>query len=280
MMRAIDWFAQFIGADGLLTIPEVFGWETGGTPDRPAKTVWNFIDWQGDVQLKGEAARLTINCQYYGALATAAELAESAGRAGDAARWRSARESLAAPLLAAVTGGGAGFEHVAAYAALTKLAPQLASSVAANALAGRMQSDFLYLWFALKSIEDSPAALMRGLRDAMAPAIRDGFGTVLETRGTLTQPTTALCQGVGACGGYFLNRIVAGLQPSPRRQRQVLVRPWLDEVEWVEAVTPVADGDIAISLRRRKSGIDGEIRLPSGWDWHSDGPAGLTIRSR
>ena len=268
--RALVWFEPFIGTDGTLTIPEVFGWASGGTPDKPAETLWNFIDWQGvDGQLKGEPARLSLNAIYHQALNTGAWIQDKAGQVVLAAALRARQDRMTMALHTVFQQGapGIGQEHVLVFATLAGLIRGRMGLVAERILNGRIESDLLSMWFTLKALEQERhgEAVVRAIRDVLGPIVATGFQTLFETRRALEHPSHAVCQGASAFSGYFLPRIVTGILPSSRKDRTIVLDPHPGIIEWAEAALPVADGIINVSMKKDGRRILMTCRLPAGW---------------
>ncbi len=263
--RALAWFEPFIGKDGTLTMPEIFG----GTPDQPAETRWNFIDWQGvNDQLKGEPARLALNAIYHQALNTGAWIQDQAGKVEAAAVLRTRQDRMAVALRTVFQQDplNAGQEHVLAFATLAGLIQGRMGSVAERILMGHIESD-MFMWFTLKALEQDGygEAVVRAIRDVLDPMVATGWLTLFETRRALENPSRAVCQGVSALPGYFLPRIVTGIRPSSRANRTVVLDPHPGAIEWAEATAPVADGVINVSMKKDGRRILMTCRLPDGW---------------
>lgn len=67
----------------------------------------------------------------------------------------------------------------------------------------------------------------------------------------------SLCHGWASAPTYWLSRYVLGVYPSSSGCREVIIRPFLGDLDWVEGTFPTPYGDIEI---RHEKGNDGKIK--------------------
>jgi len=262
---ALDWFTLHEQDEGLLTVQEKWGW--GGAP---GGVLWNFIDWQGvEGQLRGEEARLVLNCLYYRALDTAARIMKLGGNDRLASHYAEKRRKLRGPLTAILgdlTNAAAQSEQVLAYATGAGLVAGRMGAVAERAGTEQCTTD-LFCFFLLEALEreGQDDAVVAFIHNVLGRMLDDGGTTFHEIRQAREIPSRALCQGVGGFPGYWLARSVVGVRDVRLADRTVVFRPHLGYLDWVEATVPCADGDITISLSRDTANSPAAITVPDGW---------------
>jgi len=271
MATALEWYRQWQAPDGLLTIEERFGW-----CGAPGGVIWNFLDWQGiDGEVKGDAARWTINAIYHQALGTAAGFMAALGRTVAAEHYRSLREALGTAMRAAFGSAeapGSTSEHALAYLTLAGIISGQMGTVAAAVETGAFHTDMLYLHFTLDALlrEGYDEAVISALRQTLGVMSIEGTGTVYETRSARLNPQHALCQGVGALAGYFLPRVLAGVRPDYVR-KEVLLSPHPLDLRWISTTVPVPGGEIHAELTREGDALRVMIEAPDGWQVKAEG---------
>ncbi len=257
IVDALAWFEPMLGQDHLLTVEERWGWEGA-----PGGVLWNFIDWQVDeVQLTGEAARLTLNGLYAMALRTAAALLRQVGREEDAQHCDARYRELAPALTDALA--DAPGEHALVAASLGGIDCDL-EPVARAAKEHRAISDVMYLFLTVKALVGKgwSAAAMTLINDTFAPMMEAGHTTFWEARHIPDGSSRAFCQGIGGLPVYWLPRLVGGIRDISARHRTVTLAAPLHRIAHAHLRLPCADGEIDMMLR------DGQIvecHLPPEW---------------
>ena len=264
--RAIEWFFRLEGQDGLLSVKEKLGWAGA-----PGGVLWNFIDWQGiDGQLRGEEARLTLNCIYCAALQTAARIMRAVGNTDSSCAYHKRRERIAGTLCSLLSDPASvasRSEHVIVYATLAGLVRERMKAIAESAAAGTTKSDMIYMFFTLKALEQEghDSAVLSLVRRIFGGMLDEGATTFSEATHARLNPGQALCQGYGGVAGYFLPRIVTGIREIRPREKTLVVRPRPEGVEWARSTVQCPDGEIAVSVQSGSGGCETRTSVPNGW---------------
>jgi hypothetical protein len=207
IINALEWFEHFETKDGRLEIKEIFDY-TGG---KASEVVWNYIDWQGgDGQLKGEDAKLTLDCIYCFVLDSASHILERESPA-EAKLCREKNIKLKNSLNKILKNELNVCEHALCAGFLAGAIDNI-DGIARKVKDGSFESDMLFMFFFLKALEkaDKVEELLIAIKSVFGEMLEDGTSTFYESRYALKAKSRALCQGVGAVPGYFLMRIFRG----------------------------------------------------------------------
>jgi hypothetical protein len=279
----LDWYAKYIGADGLI----------GSTPG------WGFIDWRpGLSEDPGERTSTTANAcivtlMYIGALQQSADLERALGdrsRAeSDAAQ--AAREAAAVQnqcwsaergLYANAPDKSAFSQHANALAVLYDVAPKSQQQAILDRITvrnggidpppGVTGTTFYFSFYLARALEH--AGLADRYPDLLATwrkLLAHNFTTWPET----PDPSRSDSHAWSAHPTADLLGLVAGIQPAAPGYAKVRVAPHLGELTDLEAAAPHPNGLVEARYHRRGRVLSATIKLPAGtagvfeWGGHS-----------
>lgn len=265
IIDALEWFENFETQDGRLEVREIFDY-TGG---KASEVVWNYIDWQGvDGQLKGEDAKLTLDCIYCSVLESASCILEKENPVvSQRCKEKSAR--LKSSLEETFKNESNICEHALCAGFLAGVINNM-DSVAEKTKDASFESDILFIFFFFKALEkaDKLEELLTAIKSIFGEMLEDGSSTFYESRYALQAKSRALCQGVGAAPGYFLLRAFSGLRDIDASSKTITTaEPLADSAENTKAIIPCVGGNI-------ESGAEnGECfsKAPPNWTFRRKG---------
>ena len=267
--RALRWFEQFRGGDGLLRVEEEFHWGRPGA----GRTLWNFIEWpdgfpawQKDLLLSMQyVAMVDRMVELYGGRLPEATLEgwrDLSQRTSDAARAflsgrraeqcsRSAR-IMAAALKAGIPDG----EQRDLY--LERLARQ--------AREGTLDVQFYYLEVALRLLvaEGFCQEALAALRRVYGKMLEHGATCWFEVTDALEDPSRSLCHGWAAAPADILPAIYAGVEPALPGFAQFTIQPRTVREGTTKLETPTPHGRIRTEFTREGQEVTVRVAAPQG----------------
>ncbi len=264
----LDWMHGLLAADGLLAVPEKFDY-VWPDPD----VLWNFMDWQGiKDQVRGEPARIPLNCLYYQTLLTAAAIMKRTGQNAKAKVLEQRRHDIGRVLHGMFAKGkGLETEHALTFATLAGLVRGKLTPLADKVASGRFVTDLPGMPFLMDALvqEGHFAEALTGVRSVCERMLNEGGTTCFETREAMqAENGRAVCQGISAFAGYYMLRFLAGIQPVSYKQRKANIQPCLLNVDWLTASLPVPDGEITVRIEKSRNGPVITTNAPPGWTLH------------
>lgn len=284
VVKVLGWFIPWLDSSGLLS--QVPGWV--------------FVDWSEKLDKRGEV--LALNALFVAALGAGAKIAEGAGAASLAGRWRALASSVA-------NAADERFwdERRSAYADCrteTGLSPVVSQQANAAAIAfgvapreswdrifeyildeDRVKFTKAWRWDEERSFEAGKdvvmaqpffchflhAALARAgrmddilsnVRKRWAPMLTEGGGTFWESW-QLTEMTSR-CHAFSATPVYDLSTYVLGLKPTAPGFARFEAHPWFGDLDWAKGSMPTPAGSIFLAWRKLDSLIELEVGVPEG----------------
>jgi alpha-L-rhamnosidase len=78
------------------------------------------------------------------------------------------------------------------------------------------------------------------------------------------EPTRSDCHAWSAHPDFDLLAMVAGIEPAEAGFREIAIRPQLGALTWLKATVPLGSGNIRVSYKRKRTGMDADVTLPAG----------------
>jgi hypothetical protein len=268
----LDWYAKYVGPDGLI----------GLTPG------WGFIDWRPGLsedpaeKTSTAANRCIVTLMYIGARQQSAELERALGEPSradaDAAEARRAAAAVQAQCWSEERGlyangpdKSAFSQHANVLAVLYDVAPKAQQKAildritvrggGIDAPAGVTGSTFYFSFYLARALDHAGLAdrypeLLTTWRKLLA----QHFTTWPET----PDPSRSDSHAWSAHPTADLLSLVAGVQPAAPGFAAVRIAPHLGDLTALEAATPCPKGLVEVRYRRRGSILRATIKLPVG----------------
>lgn len=252
----LDYFAQFVNGDGLLTPP-------------PG---WNYIDWvpswrNGMPPTSAENPTAPLNLQYLLALKAMAELEAQAGEPLLETRLGVKTERLSTAIRKSfwdsklgILSDDLGHQHRSEHSqALGLIAGVLTQDEASNALKqpGLEKTTIYfthYLFEAFYALGDGDAILNR--LDLWRGLVKNGLKTTIE----MPEPTRSDCHAWGAHPIYHTYASLLGIRPTDANFSRVQINPALSSLKELSGTLVTPRGNIIASINGKVL----DVSLPDG----------------